>query len=221
MKRGASLGGHARLLALAASLAFLPSVRAFSAGPPSAETAAIDPNWPCEQIKIDHLSLATMWGGPPLGKFLTDWQQYPKAAALAQRLAQRRIPIAQAQADITSFAKAAGDQRQTELLAFVGGLFSLLDQERFAVIQGLDRFGARQKSYAAQIRGEVAALQQAEAEDAAHQDQQKISKLGEEVSLDTRVFGDRRSMISYACAVPDEIEHRLFELAGTTSNLLP
>ena len=219
MKRGASRGGLASRLALAASLAFLPSVRAFAAGPPSGATPALDPNWPCEQIKIDHLSLATMWGGPPLGKFLTDWQQYPKAAALAQRLAQRRIPIAQAQAEITSFAKAAGDQRQTELLAFMGGLFSLLDQERFAVIQGLDRFGARQKSYAAQIRGEVAALQQAQ--DAAHPDQQKISKLGEEISLDTRVFGDRRSMISYACSVPDEIEHRLFELVGTISNLLP
>jgi hypothetical protein len=219
MKRGASRGGRTGLLALAASLALLLSVRASAAGPPSAETAPLDPNWPCEQIKIDHLSLATMWGGPPLGKFLTDWQQYPKAAALARRLAQRRVPIAEAQAEITSFAKAAGDQRQTELLAFMGGLFSLLDQERFAVIQGLDRFGARQKSYAAQIRGEASALQ--EAQDAAHPDQQKISKLGEEISWDMRVFADRKSMISYACAVPDEIEHRLFELVGTISSLLP
>jgi len=219
MKKGASRGGHARRLALAASLAFLPSVRAFSAGPPSTGTAALDPDWPCEQIKIEHLSLATMWGGPPLGKFLTDWQQYPKAAALAQRLAQRRVPIAEAQAEITSFAKAAGDQRQTELLAFMGGLFSLLDQERVAVIEGLDRFGARQKSYAAQIRGEAADLH--EAQDAANPDQQKISKLSEKIYWDTRVFGQRKSMISYACSVPDEIEHRLFELVGTISNLLP
>jgi hypothetical protein len=219
MKRGASRGGRAGLLALAASLSVLPSGGAFAAGPPSADTAALDPNWPCDQIKIDHLSLATMWGGPPLGNFLNDWQQYPKAAALAQRLAQRRVPIAEAQAEITSFANAAGDQRQTELLAFVGGLFSLLDQERFAVIQGLDRFGARQKSYAAQIRGEATALH--EAQDAAQPDQQKISKLGQEISWDMRVFADRKSMISYACFVPDEIEHRLYELVGTASNLLP
>jgi hypothetical protein len=219
MKTEASRGGHIKLLVLAASLAFLASLRAFAAGPPPAGTGALDPNWPCEQIKIDHLSLATMWGGPPLGNFLNDWQEYPKAAALAERLAQRRVPIAEAKAGITSFAKAAGDQRETELLALVGGLFSLLDQERFAVIQGLDRFGARQKSYAAQIRGEATTLQ--EAQDAANPDQEKISKLGEEVSLDMRVFADRRSMISYACFVPDEIEHRLFELVGTTSNLLP
>ncbi len=180
---------------------------------------ALDPDWPCEQIKIDHMSLATLWGGPPLGEFLAGWQHYPAAAALAQRLAQRRVPIDQAQAEITAFAKAAGEQRRSGLLALMGGLFSLLDQERFAVVAGLDRFGARQQSYAAQIRAEITALH--DAEDARHPDQKKIEKLADQVYWDTRVFADRRSMISYACFVPDEIEHRLYELAGTTANLLP
>lgn len=193
--------------------------RAALAASPSPASAALDPDWPCEQIKIDHMSLATMWGGPPLGKFLTDWQKYPAAAALAQRLAERRVPIAEAQAEIAAFAKTQGAERETELLAFMGGLFSLLDQERFAVVQGLDRFGARQISYAAQIRGEITALQAAQ--DAAKPDQKKIAALSQEVYWDTRVFADRRSMMSYACFVPDEIEHRMFVLAGTTANLLP
>lgn len=213
--RGQSLrAGKAWRLALAAAFIFFTAGRAIAA-----DTVALDPDWPCEQIKIDHMSLATMWSGPPLGTFLTGWQQYPQAASLAQRLAQRRVPIAEAQAEITSFANSAGNQRKTELLALMGGLFSLLDQERFAVIQGLDRFGARQKSYAARIRGEITALH--DAQDAAHPDQKKVSALADQVYWDTRVFADRKSMISYACDVPDEIEHRLFELAGTTSNLLP
>jgi hypothetical protein len=199
-------------------LVLLAAARALAA--PPADSAALDPDWPCEQIKIDHMSLATMWGGPPLGKFLTDWQQYPQAAALAQRLAERRVPIEQAQAEITEFAKAAAaDQRQTQLLALMGGLFSLLDHERFAVVEGLDRFGARQISYAAQIRGEITALH--DAQDAAEPDRKTVEQLADQVYWDTRVFADRRSMISYACFVPDEIEHRLYELAGTTSNLLP
>ena len=165
------------------------------------------------------MSLATVWGGPPVEKFLDDWQHYPAAAALAQRLAERRVPVAQAQAEITAFAMAAGDQRKTELLAFMGGLFALLDQERFAVVQGLDRFGARQQSYAAQIRAEIAALHQAQ--DAQQPDQTQVQKLSGQVEWDTRVFTDRNSMIGSACFVPDEIEHRLYELAGTTSNLLP
>jgi hypothetical protein len=189
-----------------------------AAGPPPTNAPPLDPNWPCQQIRIDRLSLATMWGGPPLGKYLDDWQQNPKAAALARRIAQRRVPVAEAQKEITEFAKAAGEQKKDALLALVGGLFSLMDQERFAVIEGLDRFGARQKSYAADIRGEITALH--DAQDAAKPDPQKVQKLGDQIHWDTQVFADRNSMISYACFVPDEIEHRLFALAGTASNLL-
>lgn len=189
-----------------------------AAGPPPDKAPSTDSSWPCQQIRIDHMSLATMWGGPPLGKYLDDWEQHPEAAALARRLAQRRVPIEEAQAEIKAFAKAAGEHKKEALLALVGGLFSLLDQERFAVVEGLDRFGARQKDYAADIRGEITALH--EAQDAANPDQQKVQKLGDQIHWDTRVFADRNSMISYACFVPDEIEHRLFALAGTVSNLL-
>lgn len=201
----------------------LAAVLCFGAAPASAaseqSSAALDPNWPCEQIKIEHMSLATFWGGPPLGKFLTDWQNYPAAAALAQRLAQRRVPLTEANAEIKAFAKKAGKDSQNQLLALMGGLFSLLDQERSEVVAGLDRFGARQKTYAAQIRGEITALH--DAQDAATPDQKKVNKLASKVYWDTRVFSDRRDMISYACSVPDVIEHRIYQLAGTITNLLP
>ncbi|MDA8048731.1 MAG: hypothetical protein M0002_01740 [Rhodospirillales bacterium] len=200
-------------------LALLAAVLAAALPAAAAPAPALDPNWPCEQIKIEHMSLATMWGGPPLGKFLTEWQNYPAAAALAQRLSERRIAVAEAQAEITAFARKASADRKTELLALMGGLFSLLDQERFAVVQGLDRFGARQKSYAAQIRTEITDLH--DAQDAARPDQKQITTLSNKVYWDTHVFSDRRSMISYACFVPDEIERRLYQLAGTISNLLP
>jgi hypothetical protein len=186
---------------------------------PGAPPAPTDPNWPCQQIKLEHMSLATMWSGPPIEPYVTDWQHYPNAAQLAQRLAQRRVPLAQANSEIASFAKAAGDGQKTELLALMGGLFSLLDQERFAVIEGLDRFGVRQQGYAAQIRKEITDLH--EAQDAPQPDQKNIKKLSDQIAWDTQVFSDRKSMISYACFVPDEIEHRLFALAGTISSLVP
>lgn len=208
-------------LALFAALLFAAVTPAMAASESTASegTATLDPDWPCQQIKIEHMSLATFWGGPPLGKLLTDWQNYPAAAALAQRLAQRRVPITEANTEIKAFATAAGKDSQTQLLALMGGLFSLLDQERFSVVQGLDRFGARQKSYAAQIRGEITALH--DAQDAAKPDAKKVDTLSSQVFWDTKVFSDRRDMISYACFVPDAIEHRLYQLAGTISNLLP
>lgn len=210
-------GGIAARLALAAAVLVLAPASHARAAPQNAP--ALDPNWPCQQIKIEHMSLATFWGGPPLGKFLTDWENYPEAAALAHRLAERRVPIDQANTEIEAFAKAAGKNSQPQLLALMGGLFALLDQERLAVVAGLDRFGARQISYAAQIRGEITGLH--DAQDAATPDQKKIKTLANKVYWDTQVFSDRRQMISYACFVPDAIEHRLYQLAGTISNLLP
>ncbi len=114
------------------------------AGPSPAQTpdpapAPPDPNWPCQQIKIEHMSLATMWSGPPVEPYANDWERYPAAAQLAQRLAQRRVPVKQATPRSISFSK-AGDQQQTELLALMGGLFTLLDHERFAVIEGFWTF---------------------------------------------------------------------------------
>jgi hypothetical protein len=200
-------------------LAFSLLATCAAAATPPREPAPLDPDWPCQQIEIDHMSLAQVWAGPSLTPYLDTWQNHPKAAALAQELAQRRVPIDAARADITSFAKAAGAQRQPELLAFFAGLFSLLDQERFEVVEGLDRFGRRQKSYAGEIRQEIADLHQAQ--DADHPDAAKVKTLANHVYWDTRVFKSRTQMISYACFVPDAIEQRLFALAQTTSSLLP
>lgn len=194
-----------------------------AAGPavaaPARPAALTDPDWPCQSIRIEHMSLATVWGGPPLGKFGSEWQKYPAATALAVKLAQRRVPLAAAKAEIAAFAKSAGDDRKDQLLAFMGALFAQLDHERAEVVQGLDRFGARQISYAAQIRSEITALH--DAQDAQPPDQKKVSTLENKVYWDTRVFKSRKDMMSYACFVPDKIEQRLFALASTTASLLP
>ncbi|MGH7042634.1 MAG: hypothetical protein ACREFY_10950 [Acetobacteraceae bacterium] len=165
------------------------------------------------------MSPGALWAGPPLEQLHGDWQNYPQAAALAQKLAQRRVPLDAAKADIADFAKTAGTHRQTDLLAFFAGLFSLMDQERYEVVQGLDRFGQRQKSYASEIRTEIDALHQAQ--DADHPDPAKVKTLANRVYWDTRVFNSRTRMITYACFVPDKIEQRLFALAQTTAGLLP
>jgi len=197
-----------------ALLVFVTATPAIAAAP-----APLDPDWPCQSIKIAHMSLAAVWGGPPLGKFRTDWPHYPDAAALAQRLTQRRVPLTEAKAELTAFAASAGANRKPELLAFMGAAFALLDRERLEVVQGLDRFGARQISYAAQIRAEITALH--DAQDAQPPDQKKVETLANRVYWDTRVFASRKSMISDACFVPDRIEHRLFALAAVTASLLP
>lgn len=47
---------------------------------------------------------------------------------------------------VRAFADQAADQKQPRLLELLAGLFSVLNDERSAVIEGLDRFGATRRS---------------------------------------------------------------------------
>ncbi len=184
-----------------------------SAGARAAAPGPRDPDWPCQQIKVPQLSVATMWAGPPLDQAQAQWRDDPEVAALAARLAQRRVSLDQARTEIAAFATAAGDHRQDRLLALFAGLFATLDEERSAVVNGLDRYGNRQKSLADKVRGEADALHAEQA--AATPDERKLATLGNEIGWDTRVFEDRRTSIHYACDVPNIIEQRLFALSQT------
>jgi predicted nucleic acid-binding Zn-ribbon protein len=135
----------------------------------------------------------------------------PQVADLVQTIAPRREPLDQAQAKIHDFAQHLGEQKQAKLLALLAGLFTVLDQERGSVMSGLDRFGARQKQLAAEIRGDETKLWHDQNDPKA--DATAVNHLTEQVKWEFQVFQDRRQAISYACDVPSKIEQRLFALA--------
>ena len=170
-----------------------------------------DPDWPCQSVKVPSLSLASIWNGPALDTRLETWSQDAPAAELAQRLAQRRVPVEDAEEAIKRFAADAGEAKQDRLLDLMAGLFSLLDAERSSVVAGLSRFGHRQKDLAAELRTTIADLRTEQ--DKPDADQAKVAQLGQQVTWGTRVFNDRRQSIRYACDVPNLLEERLGALA--------
>jgi hypothetical protein len=172
-----------------------------------------DPNWPCQQIKVPTLSLASVWSGPPLDRQTAEWSHDQQVADLAHAVAQRRLPLGQAQDGIRAFAQQAKEQKQPKLLALVAGLFSILDEERSAVIAGLDRSGARQKELAAGIRADNEKVRTMQADPAA--DAGDVNQMVQRVTWEAEVFQDRRQALTYACDVPAKIEQRLFALART------
>lgn len=172
-----------------------------------------DPDWPCQQIKVPELSLASVWAGPTVDPQQTDWQDDQAVADLVHEVAQRREPLAQAQDKIHAFAQQAKQQKQQKLLALLAGLFSVLDEERGAVIAGLDRFGNRQKELAAGIRDDNDKLRQMQADSTA--DAGAVNQMVQRVTWEAEIFQDRRQALSYACDVPGKIEQRLFALART------
>jgi hypothetical protein len=183
------------------------AVAAADAAPPGPR----DPDWPCQQIKVPRLSLAAIWSGPPLNEHQKDWRQDQQLADLVHELAQRRVPVEQAQDRVREFAQQAGEQRQARLLALLAGLFSVLDDERGAVMVGLDRFGVRQKELATAIRDDNEKLRMMQADPSA--DASEVNRMVQQVTWDAEVFRDRRQALSYACDVPGKIEQRLFALA--------
>lgn len=197
-----------------AVLALLLGTSAAVAAPP-----VRDPDWPCQQIKVPALSLGAIWNGPDLTPYLATWPDDAAVADLARRLAQRRLPLDQADAAVRDFAQAAGAERQEKLLKLAAGLFTTLDAERAQVMSGLDRFGRRQKELADGIRADMAKLrvQQAATDTAA---QAATDQLSDQLGWETRLFEQRRQAVTYACDVPNRIEQRLFALARTIQGLL-
>jgi hypothetical protein len=178
-----------------------------------ARAAPPDPDWPCQQIKVPRLSLAAIWSGPLPEQQQSDWRQDQPVADLVQETARRRVPIEQAQNEIHDFAQRNTLQKQPKLLELLAGLFSVLDDDRNAVVAGLDRFGARQRELAVNIREDNAKLRALQADPAS--DAGELNQMTQKVTWNAEVFQDRRQALSYACDVPGKIEQRLFALART------
>jgi hypothetical protein len=168
-----------------------------------------DPDWPCQQIKVGELSVASFWSGPAIDPATTDWQQDATVAALVETVTQRRLPMDQATARIALFAKATDKPRTLPLL--FAGVFDVLNQERETVMNGLDRFGRRQKELAASLRQEAESLRAAQT--ATPPDTAKIADLTQRLAWDQQFFETRRQSLRYACDVPTTIEQRLYGLA--------
>jgi hypothetical protein len=159
-----------------------------------------------------------VWSGPALDAQQNDWRQDQQVVDLVQATVQRRMSIEQAQAEIRAFAARAGEQKQPQLLQLLAGLFSTLNDERTAVIAGLDRFGVRQKVLAAELRNDNAKLRAMQADSSSAPND--VNQMTQRLTWEAQVFQDRRQALSYACDVPGKIEQRLFTLARTIQEAL-
>jgi hypothetical protein len=169
-------------------------------------TGNSNPDWPCRQILVGRLSAAAMWSGPSIEG--VSWRSDQAVAELVAKIAGRRTPLEDAGRAIDDFARSQGAEKQKKLLAVFAGLFETLDEERSQVIQGLLRFGAKQKELADKIRAENALPRQTP--DAPGQEKKTVAQ---DLQWDLRVFDERQQALTYVCESPTLIEQRLFALA--------
>jgi hypothetical protein len=194
-----------RLIALAVTLEAASAVAAES------KTESPERNWPCQQILVGRLSLAAVWSGPSIEGLA--WRNDQAVADIVARLAARRTPLEDAEHALEDFAKSQGASKTKKLLAVFAGLFETLNDERTQVIDGLLRFGAKQKELAGRIRAENALPREGPGKESAHASTQDGETVAADLEWDLRVFDERQQSLAFVCETPALIEQRLFALA--------
>lgn len=200
------------VIAVASAMAAAPG---FAQGRPKA-----DPDWPCHQIKTPTFSLAAIWSGPDIDLSSQAWRNDPAVADLATRMAERRVPVEEVEKAISEFRARTGAEARARLLQAFGAAFEELTQQRSQILNGLDRFGRKQRQLADRIRAENESVQTAAD---ARQDQgapPAEDALQQTLQWDLRVYEDRRKTIGYVCESPTLIEQRLGAIARAVQQAL-
>jgi len=169
------------------------------------------PDWPCQQLKVPEISIASVWAGPPI-EAADKGPVDPKQAELVARLAARRTPIEDARKLIADFVVGTNEQKLEKAKSLFAALYSTLNAQRDEVMNGIERFSRKQKAMADEIREQTRKIR--ELQDAPNADPAQSSELASQLSWQTRIFDDRRKSTAYVCEVPVLIEKRLFDLAS-------
>jgi len=197
-----------RALAILAAAVCLPAF--------AASAAQQEPDWPCRQRKVPELSLAQIWTGPELPPDAQQWKRDDKVATLVAALAQRRMPIEEAEQKIKEFAGSLPpDQARDEMAKLTQGLFDTMNAERSTVVSAITRYARKQLELAALLRqraSELSAMQQSNQAEAAGRNEQ--------LALGTRIYNERMQSLTYVCDVPTQIEQRLYALTRIIAPLM-
>ena len=199
-----------RLIPAAAAMLMLPALSL------SAAAVQYDPSWPCQQRKVPELSLGQFWNGPDLPKSAADWEKDSGVSALVEEVAQRRVPLDEAEKKIGDFAASlAPDNKQERMMMVVQGLFDHMGRERSDVMSGISHYAHAQADLAAYVRKESSELDTFRAKPDADPDE--VERRADKLNMDIRTFEERTKSLTYVCEVPTVIEQRLYQLMKTVA----
>lgn len=177
-------------------------------GAPAHAAQGSDPDWPCVQRKVEHLSLGVMWPNPqpenaaPLPEDLRD---------VAHRMALRRVPVEEIDRQIGELAAEHPDiGAETYALVFAEA-FELIDRQRARILNGIARYARGQAALSEQIEALRAEFAEVEAQE--DPDSDRLDQLEAEIDWRERVFDERNSALNYVCESPVLLEKRAYAIA--------
>ncbi|MEN3791133.1 hypothetical protein [Fulvimarina sp. MAC3] len=184
---------------------------AFATAP---ETGTTD--WPCVQRQVETIQPAQMWAGPDLS-LGNDVERTPEMRAIVDRAIARRISGEEARKLVRDYIDTMPEaDRKKVAAALFTDMLDRLNAERGQVMNGILRYGSRQKQLAETLREKSRRMAEIRREG----DATAFADIREEMQWDTRIFDDRRKSLTYVCEVPILIEQRAFSLGRELSRNL-
>ena len=165
-----------------------------------------DPDWPCQQRLVPHLTAASYWNG--MLDTQGDWQADPEIAGLVRQLSPRRVTTEEGLVEIANFAKTASKDRLHRLALVFRGLLEETDRERARLIEQLTQMGRRQRELTdlvARLADELNSVPLDPTGEAAD----KRVDLQQRHDFTARNFEEIQRTIRYACETPVELDARL------------
>lgn len=196
-----------RFLLFVAAAALACSTTAFAA-----ETVSSD--WPCVQRKVEKLTSAQIWDGPPVDD-IKNWWEDKEVSKLVRYIVSRRNSMEDAEAAIEKFAATMpeGKERDRRLTLLFAGVLQETNNIRSSVVNGIERFQQRQVGRAKKLEEQSSELVSLRKRlDAGEDVSKEIDDLQGRYDWNARVFKERQDNIPVACELPIEIEQRAFAL---------
>ena len=177
-------------------------------GARAAGAAATNADWPCQQRLVPEISAGMIWQGPALDSVPKEADD-PMLRHLAGELAARRVPLEQASAQIDQFAAGLPAERRNEgLTQLFAATLAIINHDRSSIIRGIGKYVHGQQALADRITKSNERLTQIGTDQTQERD-----ALTAQRDWDMRIYGDRRSSMTYLCEQPGLLEQRAFAVA--------
>lgn len=179
------------------------------------DAAGENPDWPCVQRLVPEIAPGMVWSGPPIDTIEPSANE-PVIDELAGDLAARRVPLADAEAQIAALADSlAADQKNAQLTRLFSRALDIINRDRASLIQGIGKYARGERALAEKIAAQNAKLAELPKDQVIERD-----TLIAERDWDIRIYDDRRGSLTYLCDQPVLLEQRAFALARAIASHL-
>jgi hypothetical protein len=179
------------------------------------------PTWPCIQRKVDNLSVAQVWDGPPIDG-VKGWGSVPEIRDLVTKLANRRVPVKDVEAAVKAFAeKQPADARDKQLTLLFAGYFDTVHSQRRSVISGIEKYLKAQRERSSELERQSSDIGELERKAASDpKAAEELAKAQEQFDWAQRIFQERQTNIPIACEIPGLIDERIYEIGRSIRALM-